>query len=228
MKISILIIALICAMLFINSPAKSQPGGGKSTYQLHGLLYEENTAIYGTNKILKREFHSQRISDNPTIPISIGVTIFLYLLNPTIMYENDKIGLGFTKELSVGFGDFGEHRIAIEPALIFREEEKYIIRFGYKYDFLMRSFLKPSNLLQGTSVISPGVNYYTDFSRSGISPEIAYGYSFRNDKLNIFPYFKLRYTYVFEKGKSNVFDFSTGLMIGIANPFIDRKIRRIY
>jgi hypothetical protein len=227
MKTSI-ILSVIFAITLINSSAKSQSGGINSTYNLFVLLQEDKTILSRSDIMQRKVFQSQRISDNPTIPISIGVAIFLYLLNPIIMYENDKIGLGLTKELSIGFGDFGEHRIGIEPALIFREEEKWVLRAGYKYDFLMRSFLKPSNLLQATSVISPGLNYFTDFSRSGISPEIAYGYSFRNDKINIFPYFKLRYTYVFETGKSNVFDFSTGLMIGIANPFIDRKIRRVY
>lgn len=158
------------------------------------------------------------------LPIAIGVAAFLYLFNPIILFENDKIALGFTKELSLGFGNFGQHRISFEYSYIFRKDLNSIIRLGYKYDFLLVKGIEPSNLLQGTMALTVGGGFFHNFSHPGFFAESSYGYSIRNDKLLIYPSLKLRYTYV-NKG-SNIFDFSFGLIIGIANPFIDLKIRR--
>jgi hypothetical protein len=158
-------------------------------------------------------------------PVSIIFASVLYILTPVIMYENDKINLGLNKEFSVGFGDFGEHRISFDYAYIFRKDYTQHVRAGYKYDLLV-SHLRPSNNLQTTSAFTFGLSYFTDFSRSGVSPDAGFGYSIRNHKLLIYPNFKFRYTYIFEKGKSNAFDFSFGVMVGIANPFIEKEIRR--
>lgn len=158
-----------------------------------------------------------------TLPIAIGVWSFLYLLNPIIPFENDKIGLGITKEVSVGFGNFGEHRASFEYSYIFRKDLNSIIRLGYKYDILLKEGIKPSNIIQGTSVLSLGGGYFNNFSRPGYFAESSFGYSLRNDKFLFYPSLKLRYTYVAEG--SNIVDFSFGIVIGIANPFIDLKIR---
>ena len=171
--------------------------------------------------------HLKDISEtgNSTLPIGIGVATFLYLFNPIALFQNNKIGGGLTKEISIGFGYFGEHRLATEYSYIFREGSSSHLRFGYKYDLLLKNNLTPSNLLQGTSVISFGTSYFYDFEFHGVSPEISYGYSIRNDKLLIYPNLKIRYTYL-PKG-SDIFDFSVGFMIGFANPFIDLNIRRV-
>jgi hypothetical protein len=161
---------------------------------------------------------------NSTLPIGIGVASFLYLLNPIVLFQNDRIGGGLTKEISLGFGYFGEHRLAAEYSYIFREGSSSHLRIGYKYDILLKDKLTPSNLLQGTSVVSLGASYFYDFEYHGVSPEISYGYSIRNDKLLIYPNLKLRYTYIPEG--ANMIDFSLGFMIGFANPFIDLKIRK--
>lgn len=168
------------------------------------------------------------ISDNAdnvssTMPIAIGVWTFLYLFNPNVLFENDKIALGFTKEVSVGFGKFGEHRFAAEYSYIFRKDLTSFIRFGYKYDILLKHGIEPSNLLQGTPTISLGGGYFNNFSRPGWYGESSFGYSIRNDKFLFYPNLKLRYTYV-AKG-SNILDFSFGIVLGIANPFIDLDIR---
>src|SRR5262245_31772259 len=77
-------------------------------------------------------------SSSSTLPIAIGVWSFLYLLNPIILLENDKIGGGITKEVSIGFGYFGEHRASFEYSYIFRQDLSSNIRAGYKYDFLLK------------------------------------------------------------------------------------------
>ncbi len=164
----------------------------------------------------------EKITDS-TFPFAIGIVSFLYLLNPIVLFENDKIAGGLTKEISLGFGKFGEYRTTFEYSYLFRADLKSHMRAGLKYDFLLKKGIKPSNYLQGTPVITVGADYFTDLTHSGVSPEISYGYSIRNNKLLFYPSLKVRYTYV-PKG-SNIVDISVGIILGFANPFIDLKIR---
>jgi hypothetical protein len=147
----------------------------------------------------------------------------VYLFNPIILYQDDHVDAGWTKELSVGFGSFGEHRLSAEYSFIFRGSRRHHLRAGYKYDFLLKD-ISPSNMLQTSSVITVGGGYFTDFTAKGAFAEVAYGYSIRNDKLLIYPHLKLQ---VASAGSgSQALAFSFGLEIGIANPFIDLGIRR--
>ncbi len=184
--------------------------------------FSQEYPVSALNGILHPADRSE--TGNSTLPIGIGVASFLYLFNPIVLFQNDKIGGGLTKEISLGFGYFGEHRLAAEYSYIFREGSSSHLRFGYKYDILLKENLTPSNLLQGTSVVSLGASYFYDFEYHGVSPEISYGYSIRNDKMLIYPNLKIRYTYI--PDGSNMFDFSMGFMIGFANPFIDLNIRK--
>lgn len=167
-------------------------------------------------------------TQSPFIPVSIGFGVILYLINPVILYENKKIYAGITKELSVGFGKFGEHRFGFEYSFIFAGNISHHIRFSYKYDVLLKSNIEPSNMLQGTSAISIGAGYFTNFDKHGVFPEISYGYTLRNHKLLLFPHVKIRHTFMFKKEQADITDFSFGIIIGIANPFIDVHIRRGY
>jgi len=171
----------------------------------------------------KSSLSDRNESSASTLPIAIGVASFLYLFNPILLLENDKIGGGITKEVSLGFGKFGQHRFSTEYSYIFRQDLSSNLRFAYKYDILLKSGLKPSNFLQGTTVLSIGGGYFTNFTNHGYFPELSYGYSIRNDKLLFFPSLKIRYTYVVNG--ADIVDFSFGLVIGIANPFIDLNIR---
>ncbi len=131
-----------------------------------------------------------------------------------------------TKEVSVGFGYFGQNRLSLEYSYIFVNDLKNRIFAGYEHDILLKTGLKPSHILQGTPVISLGAGYFTNFTNSGYFGETSYGYSIRNDKILIYPSVKARFTYV--PDGSDILDFSAGIIIGIANPFIDLKIRRKY
>ncbi len=162
------------------------------------------------------------------LPISIGVLSVVYLLNPIIEYTEKKIYAGFTKEISVGWGKLGEHRTAIEYSLILGGNVRHYLRLSYKYDFLLADDIKPSHMLQGTGVFSAGGGYFTDFKGKGVFPEFTFGYSIRNHKLLFYPHIKLRHTFMLTEGKSDITDFSFGIMLGIANPFIDVEIRRKY
>jgi hypothetical protein len=172
------------------------------------------------------KIYLKETSPSSIVPITAAFATGLYLINPIILLENRKLYAGITKEFSVGFGKLGEHRLAVEYSFIFAGSIAHHLRFSYKYDILLKNNLKPSHMIQGTSVISPGVGYFTDFKGSGVFPEISYGYSLRNHKLLFFPYFKLRHTFMITKNKPDITDFSFGIIFGIANPFIDVKIRR--
>jgi hypothetical protein len=159
---------------------------------------------------------------------SVGAGILVYLINPIIVYEDKKIYMGLSKEFSVGFGNFGEHRTAIEYTFLFTGNISHHARLSYKYDLLFKKNMEPSHTLQGTSVLSLGAGYFTDFHKNGIFPELTYGYSLRNHKLLIYPNVKIRYTFMFRKDDFDIMDLSFGVIVGLANPFIDMKIKRDY
>lgn len=162
--------------------------------------------------------------ENSTLPIAISIASFLYLLNPIVLLENDRIGGGLTKEFSLGFGYFGQERISLEYSYIFVQNQKSRLFAGYTHDFILKTGIKPSNTMQGTSALALGTGYFTNFSHPGIYGDVSYGYSLRNDKILFYPSFKVRYTYVFDG--ADIFDFSAGIVLGLANPWMDLKIRR--
>lgn len=170
--------------------------------------------------------HYSYSSSGSLYPISIAAAAGLYLLNPILVYDNKRLYMGLTKEFSVGFGYFGEHRLSFEYSFIVSGQIRHHIRAGYKYDVLLKDNIQPSNSLQGTGVISFGGGYFYDFDKQGAFPEISFGYSLRNHKLLIYPHIKLRHTFMFKKTESDITDLSFGFMLGIANPFIDLKIRK--
>ena len=176
---------------------------------------------------LKNPFNKNSTSSS-VLPISIGVLSAVYLLNPVVEYTDKKVYAGLTKEISVGWGKLGEHRTAFEYSLIFGGNIRHYIRLSYKYDFLMKSSIEPSHMLQGTGVFSFGAGYFTDFKSKGIFPELTYGYSIRNHKLLFYPHIKIRHTFMLTEGRSDITDISFGIILGIANPFIDVNIRRSY
>ena len=181
-----------------------------------------------SKKITLLNYGSKNNSAAPFTKVSIGIGAILYLINPIILYEDNIIYAGLTKELSVGFGKLGEHRVAFEYSFVFTGHISHHIRFSYKYDLLMKNKIEPSHTLQGTSVLSLGGGYFTNFTKQGVFPEFTYGYSLRNHKLLIYPHVKIRHTFMLNKGDSGITDVSFGIILGIANPFIDVKIKREY
>jgi len=175
-----------------------------------------------------KKYKAYSKSSSSLYPVSIAAAIGLYLLNPIVIYDNKRMFMGITKEVSVGFGYFGEHRLGIEYSFIVSGQIRHHLRAGYKYDILLADNLKPSNTLQGTGVLSPGAGYFSDFDKQGAFGEITIGYSLRNHKLLIYPHVKLRHTFMFKSDNTDITDLSFGFMVGIANPFIDMKIRRNY
>lgn len=146
--------------------------------------------------------------------------ILLYAINPIITVEIDgKLKWGWTKEVSLGFGDLGQFRTSIEYSWIDFENYQNIIRTGIKYDILLKNKINRNKDPVESSTLTIGGGYITDFSRYGYFPEVSFGYSFRDSKTLIYPCLKLRYSFMCE-GK-DFMDFSFGLLYGFANPFKD-------
>ena len=101
--------------------------------------------------------------ENSTLPLALGLVIFLYLLNPMIL-EEDGLAVGMTKELSLGFGDLGQYRLGAEYSFIFRSQNKSQLRFSANYDVLTKD-IEPSNLLQTTGALSIGGGYFYFFPK---------------------------------------------------------------
>lgn len=145
--------------------------------------------------------------------------IFLYAINPVMSVEiNGKLKWGWTKEVSLGFGNLGQFRTSFEYSWIDFEKNQNIIRAGLKYDILLKSNIDYNKDPVETSVLTIGGGYFTDFDRYGYFPELSYGYSFRDAKYLLYPSVKLRYTFMNEG--PDLWDFSFGLVFGFANPFI--------
>ena len=191
----------------------------------------DSSVVFLNNQQSEGLLHKTDIQDSPafkpensTLPLALGVLIFLYLLNPMLLFE-EGAAVGLTKELSLGFGDFGEYRLGAEYSFIFRSNNTSQLRFSGNYDFLLDD-LQPSNMLQTSTVISLGGGYFTDFDANGYFAQSTFGFSIRNDKLLIYPHAKARFTYIPNDDRSHIFDLSFGIIIGFANPFMDLKIRR--
>ena len=143
-----------------------------------------------------------------------------YLANPVMSVEiNGKLRWGWTKEISLGFGELGQYRTSVEYTYLDREHSKNMIRAATKYDFLLRSKINKKRDPVKTSVLTLGGGYFTDFDKYGFFPELSYGYSFRDSRWLIYPYMKLRYTFV--SNAPDLADFSFGLIFGFGNPFAD-------
>lgn len=202
------------------NPVKLALSKGNSTASFPNLAPFKRTKLSPPDKENKTQ---------SVLPLSIGVLAAVYIINPIVEYTDRKVYLGFTKEFSIGWGRIGEHRTSLEYSMIFAGNIRHYLRASYKYDILLKPGIEPSHMLQGTSVLSVGGGYFTDFrGRGGVFPELTYGYSIRNHKLLFFPHIKIRHTFMLKKDSPDITDLSFGIMIGIANPFIDVNISRKY
>jgi hypothetical protein len=217
------LLLLILIVLTFTVPVYSQ-----SIDTSISVSFKERMDFAGSSELYKPESLPSPVfkDQNSTLPLALGLVIFLYLLNPILVFD-DGATVGLTKELSLGFGALGEYRLGAEYTFLFRENNKSQLRFSANYDYLT-SDLEPSNMLQTSGVLSIGGGYFTDFDSHGFFPQIAYGFSIRNDKLLFFPHVKARYTFVNGAERNNLIDFSFGIILGFANPFIDLKIRKEY
>lgn len=180
-----------------------------------------NSTFNDLNKInpgkLTQQKTSQKLSSiGADDPVTIGSYLFffmLYALNPILLFENGKGYWGFTKEVSLGFGDLGKYRTSLEYSFVDRGHDENMLRAGFKYDILLNRKINRSKDVK-SSVLTIGGGYFTDFEHSGYYPEISYGYSFRYliDHMLVYPSIKLRYTFM--NDSPDLTDISAGIVIG--------------
>ncbi|MBK8552485.1 MAG: hypothetical protein IPL53_15995 [Ignavibacteria bacterium] len=201
----------------------------------NNLILSQSTIIPNLRDIHQFEFNSvspdQKETERnpfPVLPKTEDWTeeadawlmfIFLYAINPILSAEiNGKLKWGWTKEVSLGFGKLGQLRTSVEYSWVDFEKNQNIFRAALKYDILLKSKINYAKSPVESSVITIGGGYFTDFDRYGYFPELSYGYSFRDDKNLLYPSLKLRYAFMNEG--PDIMDFSFGLVVGFANPFI--------
>lgn len=141
----------------------------------------------------------------------LGAVIFISVLNPIVVFENKKFYIGTTRELTLGFGKYTKYRISIEYSFIFRSFLKHHFRVSAKYDIQLNR--SRGEWFDDQTVISLGGGYFVDKEGSGIFPEITIGFKI-GDGLLFYPYAKARHTFMLQKNKHDITDFSVGAILG--------------
>jgi hypothetical protein len=158
----------------------------------------------------KEKYHLHKTDNTPVI----GMTALLIasIVNPIVIYENKKIYLGISREVTLGFGKNNPFRISGEFSYIFREESRAQFRASIKYNILQSSHR--GEFINSTSFLSLGAGYYTDKTGKGVFPELTAGFIAGADGFLFIPYLRFRHTIMITKDKPNVTDFSLGAAIG--------------
>jgi len=164
-------------------------------------LKEENTA--GSEKLSwKPHFYTKA-----ELPLPVLLAIPLFFINPILVFEDKKIFWGLTREIS--FSTFPYGRFSFEYSFLFRTFNKHHLRLSYNYDFINQPGQEWI-----FAVLSPGAGYFTDTKNKGVFGQMAFGAFIPTPVCMINLYLKYRYTYTFDKNKSDVHDISldTGII----------------
>jgi len=181
--------------------------------------------IYSQNLPVAPKFklHNERTGINDSIAVKngmkpgngfnfrLGALIFISVLNPVVLYENKKFYLGTTRELTLGFGKYTKYRISFEYSFIFRSFLKHHFRVSAKYDIQLNR--SKGDWFNDQTVISLGGGYFFDKEGSGVFPEITMGFKI-GEGLLFYPYVKARHTFMLQKDKHDITDFSIGAILG--------------
>lgn len=187
---------LLLLMFFVQNHAFSQ------TLTLRG---SKETTL----KTKSNYFNKTRTADNAYL--FIGALVIL-AATPTVVIENKKVYFGLSRELSLVFGKTGEFRVSAEYSFIFRRNLKHQFRAMLKYDIL--SELHRGSWIDDRSYYSFGAGYFADEEGIGVPAEISAGYRIGEDTYYLYPYAKLRHTFMTRKIKPDNTDISVGLAIG--------------
>ena len=135
----------------------------------------------------------------------------ILVISPTLVLEDKKAYFGLSKELSIGKFPFG--RAEFDYTYIFRSVRTSALHISYNFDIPMNgNFSQPSLFM-----ISPGVGYYTDFTRKGLFAQVAIGLwasTGFSDNISIHPNIKFR-KIVIKDDFSGAFEISLGVGFGL-------------
>jgi len=177
--------------------------------------YFSTTVDYSNPELKPKKQHSllySKTQGEAATYIIIGALVVL-LATPTVIYEDKKIYFGLGRELYLAFGKNGEFRISAEYTFIFRNRLKHHFRAAAKYDIL--SNLERSVWFDSRTFISIGAGYFIDAEGSGIFPEVSAGARIGEGDFYLFPYIKIRHTFMTKKDKPDNTDLSLGMAIGL-------------
>jgi hypothetical protein len=181
-----------------------------------GNLFSQTSLNIKDNSLHPKKNYFSKTSGNADAYLFIG-SIVVLTLTPTVVYDDKKFYFGLGRELSLAFGKHGEFRISGEYTYIFRSELKSYIRASFKYDILSK--LSRGEWIDEREFISIGAGYFTNTKNSGIAPEVSAGFRIGADGgIYLYPYAKLRHTFILKKEIPDNTDFSIGLAIGF-QPF---------
>lgn len=176
------------------------------------LKKESENPLINLNLKHQNEFESIIFQKLQVLNTTSSILLLAWPLNPMIVYENEKVNFGLTKEVSAvfpfirtkNFGAIG--RMGFEYSYIFRAENKNHLRGFLNIDLPIHS----GDFIAFTTGIGGG--YFTDTRKSGIFPQISLNMFVPfGEGLGITPYFKLRHTFMFNETKSDVTDLSLGI-----------------
>jgi len=144
--------------------------------------------------------------------LNTAIYIFILLINPELIYENEKVNFGLTKDISLAFPLMGTNdffalsRLELEYSYIFRNERNHHLRSSLNVDI-------PIETNEFSAVMfSVGGGYFTDFKKNGIFPQFSLSMFIpTSDKFAVNPYIKLRHTFMLDKTQSNNSDISLGV-----------------
>ncbi|HRJ84049.1 MAG TPA: hypothetical protein PK753_00125 [Ignavibacteria bacterium] len=155
----------------------------------------EFSGVTGSTALLKK-------SDAPT-GMFAGL-IFLTFINPIVVFEDKKVFIGLTKEISKSFYPYG--RLSFEYSFLFRTFNKNHFRFSYNYDHVTD---KSGDWI--IFVVSPGAGFFSDTETNGIFVQGSGGMFFPTPLFMGHLYLKYRFTKVFDKNRSDIHDISLGM-----------------
>lgn len=226
---SILILLLFCSNTFSQYNIKSagKYSGSFNSNSLNSQKMDTGYNRLNADLMFKKQKRISLYSDQSTAegePEGYALFIMLYLLNPILSISEGKGVWGFTKEISMGFGNLGQFRTSVEYSYLDQPDNMNIFRAALKYDILLAKNIDLSKDPVETSALTIGGGYYTDFDSYGYFPEISYGLSFRDSRWLMYPSLKLRLTFI--KESPVITDISVGLIFGFANPFMDLRKKK--
>lgn len=186
------------------------------SFLLSQWQYESSFNLKTSNQTRDPEYKSSEINlklrSKENTGISNGLLkagLILFPFNPILLTEDKKFYAGFTKEIS--YSKFPYGRIALEYSLIVRETKLNHLRASYNFDIP----LETGDFF--AFLISVGGGYFTDFDKEGYFPQASLSLLLPfSDEIGSMPYIKFRHTFMNDKSKSDISDFSLGLGLYIS------------
>jgi hypothetical protein len=176
------------------------------------LLLKNDNSVLKYKKTGLENINFASPHSKESFDLNTATFLFALLINPMLVYENEKVNFGLTKEVSLalpyfvdnGFGSIG--RLGLEYSYIFRSERNHHFRSFFDLGFPLES----SEYVAVT--VNVGGGYFTDFKKNGIFPQVSFNMIIPvNDNLAVNPYVKLRHTFMLDKTQPDVTDISIGI-----------------